>query len=30
MISIPATEDVDLLIQSGSDAILNHPSFEGL
>jgi len=25
-----ATEDVDLLIQSGSDAILNHPSFEGL
>jgi NTE family protein len=25
-----ATEDVDLLIQSGTDAILNHPSFSGL
>ena len=24
------TEDVDLLIQSGTDAILNHPSFKGL
>jgi NTE family protein len=24
------TEDVDLLIQSGSEAILNHPSFKGL
>jgi NTE family protein len=24
------TEDVDLLIQSGSDAILTHPSFKGL
>jgi NTE family protein len=25
-----ATEDVDLLIQSGGDAILNHPNFKGL
>jgi NTE family protein len=24
------TEDVDLLIQSGADAIVNHPSFKGL
>ena len=24
------TEDVDLLIQSGADAILNHPAFKGL
>jgi NTE family protein len=24
------TEDVDLLIQSGTDAILNHPTFKGL
>jgi hypothetical protein len=24
------TEDVDLLIQSGADAIVKHPSFKGL
>ena len=24
------TEDVDLLIQSGTDVILNHPTFKGL
>ncbi len=25
-----ATDDVDLLIQSGTDAVLNHPTFKGL